>query len=198
MSAPTWEQIIDAVIVGDARIGPYIAQQIVKADNRAQTALAQAISPTMPHAPLSALETAVDAEVIVSGVIVNADTDEDVSAADVQMKWLSAHAPEHGVATLQTLALENKRSREADTSPQRRGRGTVRPDSEIIERLLASYSKQRQAVWWWCVDNADSITHDMPSARAVGKGAGVSYETARHVLTDWRNLYGLTLAPVSD
>jgi hypothetical protein len=28
MSAPTWEQIIDAVTANDARIGPYIAQQI--------------------------------------------------------------------------------------------------------------------------------------------------------------------------
>jgi hypothetical protein len=28
VSAPTWEQIIDAVIAGDARIGPYIARQI--------------------------------------------------------------------------------------------------------------------------------------------------------------------------
>jgi hypothetical protein len=113
------------------------------------------------------------------------------------MAWLGDHASSRAVERLQTMARETTRARDNDTSATGRGRVGVRPDQDVIERLLASYSKQRQAVWWWCVDNASIITHDMPSARAVGKGAGVSYETARHVLTDWRNLYGLTLTPVN-
>jgi hypothetical protein len=195
VNAIIWEQIDPALARGylvDPRVWDYIDRVI-----GVKRAIPEAISPTMPHAPLSASETPVDVEVIVSGVIVNADDDVSVSAADDSMEWLSAHAPEHGVATLQAMARENKRSREDDTSTTGRGRVGVRPDSDVIERLLASYSKQRQSVWWWCVENASIITHDMPSARAVGKGAGVSYETARHVLTDWRNLYGLTLTPVN-
>lgn len=62
MNAPTWEQIIDAVMVDDARIGPYIARAIVKADNRAQGVFPDTISPTMPHAPLSVSETPPDVE----------------------------------------------------------------------------------------------------------------------------------------
>lgn len=89
-------------------------------------------------------------------------------------------------------AAEETTAREDDNPFQGKGRGSVRPDSEVIERLLASYSVQRKAVWRWCIENRSIITHDMPSARVAGKGAGVSYETARHVLSDFRFHYRLT------
>jgi hypothetical protein len=150
-----------------------------------QRNVARMLGDSVDTAPLSD-------RVVSGGVIKGLDTPEDD-----KMAWLGDHASSRAVERLQTMARETTRARDNDTSATGRGRVGVRPDQDVIERLLASYSKQRQAVWWWCVDNASIITHDMPSARAVGKGAGVSYETARHVLTDWRNLYGLTLTPVN-
>jgi hypothetical protein len=79
MSGPTWEQIIDAVIVGDARIGPYIARAIVKADNRAETPLA-AIIVEIP-ANIASNRAGVESEVEAAIIETNTDDDWDVTRA---------------------------------------------------------------------------------------------------------------------
>lgn len=183
MNGPTWEQIIDAVIAGDARIGPYIAREIVKADNRAQSVFPEAISPTMPPAPLSALETPVDVETLADRAGLSGDgngVDVAIDTADYPDAGNDGNSSVETAADNTVIALPEA--------------SRVEGGNDIFPRPKSrkGFSKELRRVWDWLDAHANEITHDLPVQRDVAEATDVSHPTAGKALKRWRDHNGVT------
>jgi hypothetical protein len=170
--------------------------------NRAETARAQTISPTMPHATLSAPETMVDVETVdtapvadggaASGVIKGLD-----DADDDKMEWLGAFVsggakvidPDNydTPSSSREKRLSRLRKGGDDTSPKADRAGGVNPDD--LARKLSKMSPQRRKVWAWL--ETMNVTHDEPSCYDAAAATGISHQTSNKVLKEYRNTYGL-------
>lgn len=206
MSAPTWEQIIDAVIVGDARIGPYIAQQIVKADNAPKQPLPAIIveipakheEPRLHQqsdmADVANVDAAPLADGGVSGGVVNGLDDD-------QMEWLGAFAGPHlptfdhiGVnptADGRAKRLARLERKDVDASPLSDETAGVKAgwvDGE--QSAIAKLSPERKRVWQWL--KTINVTHDEPSCHDAASMTGVSHQTCNKALKQYRAFHGLT------
>lgn len=107
------------------------------------------------------------------------------------MEWLSARADSASIDAFQTFVTAAANDRVAELTAMHSPRQPTVLDSErskAVRNLLATYSMQKRAVWEWLERNPDEITEKKPKVRDLGAAAGVSYETARLVLKDFRNL----------
>jgi hypothetical protein len=111
-----------------------------------------------------------------------------------QMEWLTAQSDSVAVDAFNTFVTTAATLRVAELTAQhspRQPSALEHERSKAVRNLLSTYSMQKRAVWEWLERNTDQITEKTPKVRDLGAVAGVSYETARLVLKDFRNL-GLT------
>jgi hypothetical protein len=139
--------------------------------------------------------------VLVPDVILAHDTAARVSTdnggagygrADDKMEWLSAYAANAADDPTSAFAPDVASVLVANGPV-----ATLTPSAESIERLLSTYSWQKQLAWDWIKPNYARIESEKLSGRKLAdainadhdKKKKISHETARVVLKDYRWLF---------